>query len=91
MLVTLFRLAQVVCIGTDFLGHHPSMAKFAIIVGALAPFRPTLRHSIADPVGDAIPGSAMDHRYKLAHAAAFLGGARVAGRCPRRNASMMRI
>jgi len=33
-------------------------------------------HSAADPVGDAIPGSTINRRYKLVNAAAFLGGAR---------------
>lgn len=80
MLATLFRLARAVRTGADFLGHHPPMAKFAAIVGALAPLRPTLRYSIADPVGSANPGITIDHRYKLVHAAAFPGGARVAGR-----------
>jgi hypothetical protein len=80
MLVTLFRLVEVVRIGTDFLCHQPRLAKFAVIVGALAPCRLALRHSAADPVGSANPGITIDHRYKLVHAAAFPGGARVAGR-----------
>ncbi len=91
MLVTLFRLAQVVCTGADFLCHRPFMPRFSFMAGALAPCWLALRHSSADPVGGAIPGRTIDHRYKRVHAAAFLGGARVAGRCPRRNASMMRI